>query len=131
MGTHLFGSPCIRTLSQIPGEKIDKTIFKTEYLNFLVALCMHIKKTIYIGGSCCQHRDFRFRCSSASHKRSKFNSKCGPPFSPSCACARSAGSYFHSIEMCHCPMNLSVISGIICVTSKTALVTRSLEYFMI
>jgi len=30
-------------------------------------------------------RNFRFLCSSRSHKRSKFNSKCGPTFCPPCA----------------------------------------------
>jgi len=38
-------------------------------------------KTISIGGRiCCQLRDFRCRCSSRFHKRSKFNSKCSPTF---------------------------------------------------
>jgi len=64
---------------------------------FLFALFMQIKKTISIGVRiCCQIRNFRSLCSSRSHKRSKFNSKCGPTFSSSCAW-RSAGVQVFSV----------------------------------
>ena len=100
----------IRLLSQMPAEEIDETMTKTECLYFLVTLCIQIKKTTYIGERvCCQLRDFKFHCSSRSHKRSKFNSKRGCTFFPPCA-SRSTGS--HSLKMCPCPTNLSLIYGI-------------------
>ena len=77
-------------------------------------------KIISIGTRiCCQLRDFKFRCSSRSHKRSKFNSKCSPTFSPPCAWT-SAGGYIDSLKMCSCPINPFLIPGITCVTSTTA-----------
>jgi len=84
-------------LSQTPAEKFDETLFTIECSNSLFALFMQIKKTISIGVRiCCQIRDFRSLCSSRSHKRSKFNSKCGPTFSSSCAW-RSAGVQVFSV----------------------------------
>jgi len=79
---------------------------------------MQNENTISIVGKIyCQLRYFRFRCRSRSHKRSKINSKCGPTFSPLCTW-RTAGGYID--KTCRCPINLSLISGIICATSKTA-----------
>jgi len=60
---------------------------------------MQNEKTISIAGKIyCQLRHFRFRCRSRFNKRSKFNSKCGPTFSPPCTW-RTAGEYINSWNM--------------------------------
>jgi len=73
---------------------IDET-FKNECINFLATLCMQNENKISIAGKIyCHLTYFRFLCRSRSHKRSQFNSKCGPTFSPP-----AAGGYIDSLNM--------------------------------
>jgi len=111
-------------------ETIDETIFKIECLKFLVALCIQIKKRFPLEEGCVA--SLGILDSVAAQDLTKDPSSLAnmalylPPF-----CAwRSAGGYIDRLNMCPCP-SLNPASGIICVTSSVAAITRSLNYLMV